>query len=513
MSGNCIWRPLLVGVVLVLSTVGTSVAEDKVILTPKPGPVPKINGPTVYGSRPGRPIIYRIPCTGQRPIRFTAAGLPASLKLDPATGIITGHAPGKRGEYAVTLTAANEHSSAHRNFKIIVGDKLALTPPMGWNHWYTFYHNITGELVRQAADAMISSGMADFGYQYVNIDDCWMVKPGAGDPMIGGQPRDAAGAIRSNKHFPDMKALTDYIHSKGLLAGIYTSPGPLTCQKYEGSYQHEETDAREFAKWGFDFLKYDWCSYGKVAGGSSLEDLQKPYSKMGDILEELDRNIVLNLCQYGRGDVWKWGAEVGGQCWRTTGDLGRQKGDRLPGFYRIGLSNAQHYEYAGPGGWNDPDYILIGSVGTPFNKDAPPQPTALTASEQYSYMSMWSLMAAPLVFSGDMRELDDFTLNVLCNAEVIDVNQDPLGKQARIVRQDDNDLVLAKPMEDGSVAVGLFNLGDTEKQIAASWQELGLKGRYRVRDLWRQKDVRDTTGKISMAVGRHGVMLVRLFPR
>ena len=482
------------------------------ILTPKPGPAPKINGPRVYGARPGRPFLFRIPATGERPIEFAAAGLPETIRLDAASGILTGRAPSRPGEYRVTLRARNRHGAARRGFKIAVGDKLALTPPMGWNHWYTHYARISDRLFREASDAMISSGMADFGYQYVNIDDCWMVKPGSADPELGGRARDEAGNILPNRRFPDMKALTDSIHAKGLKAGIYTSPGPLTCAQYEGAYGHEEADARQFAAWGFDFLKYDWCSYRKVAPGKELEHLQAPYRKMGAILASLDRDIVFNLCQYGMGEVWKWGGEVGGHCWRTTGDLGLEKGGRLPGFFRIGLRNAQHFEHARPGAWNDPDYLLIGYTGNARSQLDPPRMTSLTPDEQYAYMSMWALMAAPLFYSGDMSRLDEFTLNVLCNGEVIDIDQDPMGRQARVVRQSDEELVLAKPLEDGSVALGLFNLGESERKMAVTWQELGLKGSRRIRDVWRQRDGGRASGRYEAAVARHGVMLVRLLP-
>jgi alpha-galactosidase len=369
---------------------------------------------------------------------------------------------------------------------------------------------VTDRLLRQAADTMISSGMAEFGYQYVNIDDCWMVKPDSGNAELGGAPRDEAGAIRPNSRFPDMPALTAYIHSRGLKAGIYTSPGPRTCAGFTGSYQHEEADARKFAEWGFDILKYDWCSYRPVGDGKSLQDYRRPYELMGGILSKLDRDIVFNLCQYGMGDVWDWGGAVGGHCWRTTGDLGLEKGARLPGFYFIGFKNAEHAASARPGAWNDPDYILIGSVGDAFHNDAPPRRTSLTPDEQYSYMSMWSLMAAPLLFSGDMNHLDEFTLNVLCNAEVIGVDQDPLGRQARIIRHTGDDFVLAKPLEDGSLAVGLFNLGEAPATLSVTWAELGLEGQRRVRDLWRQKDAGNAGGHFSVAVNRHGVALVRL---
>ena len=260
-------------------------ASDQEILTPRPPLAPRINGPAVYGARPGHPFLYRIPCTGQRPIKFSAAGLPQPLNLNGQTGIITGNTPEKRGDYVVTLRATNSKGSTSRVFKIVVGDTLALTPPMGWNDWYTHYDHVTDKLLRQAADAMVASGMADYGYQYVNIDDCWMVKPGAKEADLGGEPRDSTGAIRPNGRFPDMRAMTDYIHSKGLKAGLYTSPGPLTCAGFTGTYQHEEIDARKFAEWGFDFLKYDWCYYEKVAGGTTLEHRKKPYTLMGGILK------------------------------------------------------------------------------------------------------------------------------------------------------------------------------------------------------------------------------------
>ena len=497
---------------ILLFAAALSAAATGQILTPKPPLAPEIHGPKVYGVRPGHAFLYRIPCTGRRPIRFSVEGLPASLHLDPASGILSGAGP-ERGEYRLVLHASNGEGSDKRPFKIVAGDTLALTPPMGWNDWYTHYGRITDKLMRQAADAMIASGMADYGYQYVNIDDCWMVKPGASDPEIGGDPRDASGAIRPNRRFPDMNALTAYIHAKGLKAGIYTSPGPLTCAGFTGSYQHEEIDARTFAAWGFDFLKYDYCSYRKVAGGETLAARKKPYELMGGLVGKLDRDVTFNLCQYGMSEVWKWGAECGGHCWRTTGDLGLEKSSRLPGFYAIGFKNAEHADYAGPGRWNDPDYILIGSVGDAFNVNAPPKPTSLTPDEQYTYMSMWSLMAAPLIYSGDMNHLDEFTLSLLCNPDVIDVDQDTLGTQARIVRRTADEFVLAKPLEDGSLAVGLFNLAEDRREIAVTWQELGLKAGGRVRDLWRRKDAGDADGRYSAAVNRHGVALVRLSPK
>ena len=492
-------------------TAAAADAASAQILTPKPGPAPKINGPAVYGVRPGHDFIYRIPATGERPMKFSAKGLPKPLQLDAATGIITGKTPAKRGEYAVELSASNKHGQSTRRFKLVVGDTLALTPPMGWNDWYTHYARVTDKLMRQAADTMIASGMADYGYQYVNIDDCWMTKPGSPIDELAGAPRDAAGAILPNRRFPDMPGLAAYIHSRGLKAGLYTSPGPKTCAQFTGTLNHEEVDARTFAAWGFDFLKYDWCSYGQVVKAKTVAEFRAPYDLMGGILQKLDRDVFFNLCQYGMGDVWNWGGDAGGHSWRTTGDLGLEKSSKLPGFYSIGFKNAQHAGIVRPGRWNDPDYILIGSVGDAFNIDAPAKRTTLTPDEQYSYMSMWSLMSSPLFFSGDMGALDEFTLNVLCNAEVIDVDQDALGKQGRIIRKSEDEFILAKPLEDGSLAVGLFNLSESPRKIEVSWKDLGLSAKQRVRDVWRQKDLGSAEGSYGADTPRHGVTFVRLF--
>jgi alpha-galactosidase len=477
--------------------------------TPKPLETPRLNGPRIYGARPGHPFLYRIPCTGDRPIRFSARNLPHTLKLDRKSGIISGNAPEQPGEYVVTLVASSARGKDTRPFKIVVGDKIGLTPQMGWNDWYTYYDHITAQDVHDAASAMVASGMADFGYAFVDIDDCWARKPGSTDPALSGPERDAAGNILPNSRFPDMHALTSYIHSLGLKAGIYTSPGPRTCAGFEGTYQHEQADAQQFAQWGFDLLKYDWCSYGKVAKGKTLQDLEEPYGKMGRILNGLNRDVVLNMCQYGRGDVWKWGREQGGNSWRTTDDVGVAPNTSLPGFYNVGFATALLSQYAGPGGWNDPDYILIGTVGDARNFASPARLTSLTHDEQYSYMSMWSLMAAPLIFSGDMSKLDEFTLNVLCNSEVIDIDQDSLGKQGVIVRKSDDEFILKKPLDDGSLAIGLFNLSSQPRSMAINWQEVGTQGPHAVRDVWRQKNLGSYAQGFSSQVPGHGVILVR----
>ena len=499
----------------------TSVTEEEFILTPPAPESPVINGPSRYGARPVSPFLYRIPSTGKRPVEFSVEGLPDGLNLDPATGIITGKMA-ERVTYEMVIKVRNESGEDSKPFSIVVGDTLALTPPMGWNSWYIHYDRVSDSIMRNAADQMIETGMADYGYQYVNIDDCWMIKADSDDPVIGGEMRDEDGNLLTNKRFPDMKSMTDYIHSKGLKAGTYISPGSTTCAGYAGSYGHEALDAKTFAEWGFDFLKYDWCSYGQLAQGTTREDYMAPYKVMWNELLKLDRDIVMNLCQGGMGEVWKWGGQVG-HSWRTTGDLGLSTGYGMPGYFYIGRSNAEHWEYARPGAWNDPDYILIGWVGSAF-KMGEGRKTGLTPNEQYSYMSMWSLMAAPLIFSGDMGKLDPFTLNILCNSEVIEVNQDPLGHQCKVIRETDNELIMVKDLSDGSKAVGLFHTttdlaepadyfdwGErSPASISITTAELGLGESVEIRDLWRQQDLGTFSEVFETEVPYHGVVFIRV---
>jgi alpha-galactosidase len=298
-----------------------------------------------------------------------------------------------------------------------------------------------------------------------------------------------------------MKALTDYIHSYGLKAGIYTSPGPMTCAGYGGTYGHEEQDAKQFADWGFDLLKYDWCHYSKIAKNETdLDELKKPYILMGGILKKQKRDMFFNLCQYGMGNVWEWGEEVGGHSWRTSGDLIHEP-ER---FIDIAIKNASFAKYSHPGGWNDPDFFL--------HMGKPGDPGVYTPNEQYSLVSLWSLLAAPLFYGDDLRKLDDFLLSVLCNAEIIEIDQDPLGKCARTVLLGDEAVLFVKDMEDGSKAVGLVNRSEMEIEITAKWVDLGVKGKQRVRDAWRQKDLGDFDDSFTAKVGRHATLVIRLWP-
>jgi alpha-galactosidase len=486
---------------LELSLIEREIADLVREITPSPSPLPRINGPKILGVRPGAPVLFSIPATGARPMTFEAEGLPPGAVLDPARGRLTGSIR-QPGTYAVTLRARNELGEASGRLTIVAGDRIALTPPLGWNSWNCFGADVDDAKIRAAADALVSSGLADHGWSYVNIDDCWMVQPDSEDSLLGGAPRGPDGAIRSNRKFPDMAALSAYVHDRGLRLGIYTSPGPLTCAGFTGSFGHEVQDARQFAAWEVDYLKYDWCSYGNIAKDASRPELAKPYAVMRAALDGVSRDIVYSLCQYGMGNVWEWGAQAGGNSWRTTGDIT----DTWESMSGIGFGQAGLEAFAKPGSWNDPDMLVVGWVGWG------PQlrPTRLKPFEQLTHITLWSLLASPLLIGCDLTRLDDFTTKLLTNDEVLEVNQDPLGRQARRVSQDSTLEVWAKELEDGSLAVGLFNRGETAARVTARWNDLGLTGRRNVRDLWRQKDLGSVTGELVASVARRGAVLVKL---
>lgn len=450
---------------------------------------PAVNGPRAVGGTPGRPFLFRIPATGEGPLRYAATGLPAGLTLNAETGIISGTVR-EAGTTVVEVTVTGPRGTARRALTIVAGErKLALTPPMGWNSWYACSVSVDEGMVRGAADGLVETGLAAHGYQYVCIDDSWA------------DGRDAAGAIkRIPKKFRDMKMLGDYLHSKGLKFGIYSSPGPKTCTGYEGSYGHELQDARTFAAWGVDFLKYDWCSYEAIAKDHSVAELQRPYRVMRAALDQCGRDMVYGLCQYGRGDVWMWGADVGGNLWRTTGDIGAD----WASVADIGFSQDALAPYAGPGHWNDPDMLMIAGLDDPDR--------ALTPMEELTQFTLWTLLAAPLILSCDLSQLDPWTIDLLTNDEVIAVNQDPLGEAARRRARDGSMEVWARPLWDGTLAVGLFNRGPTPAAVTAKWSDLDLKGRRRVRDLWQRKKLGEFDGAFTATVASHGAVLVKVGP-
>ena len=451
--------------------------------------MPEIHGPRVVGCSAGKPFLFKIPATSSGALRFEASGLPKGLALDHTNGIIHGRVEQAK-RTRVVLKAIGKHSSAHRVLFIDGTGTLALTPPMGWNSWNVWGTKVTAQHVRDAATSFIKSGLANYGYRHINIDDAW-----EGD-------RSASGEIQTNAKFGDMKALSDEVHGMGLLLGIYSSPGPKTCAGYTASYQHEQQDADTYAKWGIDYLKYDWCSYDTIAPNHSIPELKKPYILMGKALRSTGRDIVYSLCQYGMGDVWKWGKDVGGNLWRTTGDIF----DTYPQMAGIGFSHSDRAQYVGPGHWNDPDMLVVGKLG--WGESV--RPTRLTENEQITHISMWSLLAAPLIIGCDLTQLDSFTKDLLCNPDVIDVDQDPLGHAATRRSQDKQTEVWARPLYDGTIAVGLFNRGFWKARVTANWKDLALSGPEPVRDLWARKSLGTSNRSFSAIVPAHGALLLKI---
>ena len=350
---------------------------------------------------------------------------------------------------------------------------------MGWNSWNKFAGRVDDAAVRGMADAMAGNGMKDVGYQYINIDDTWE----AG--------RDAQGNITPNKKFPDMKALADYVHSKGLKIGIYSSPGPNTCAGYEGSFGHEEQDARTYAAWGIDYLKYDWCGARNLYAD---EEMRAVYQIMGDALLRAGRPIVYSLCQYGRAEVWKWGAAVGGNAWRTTGDIR----DTWDSMTKIGFAQDELGPWAAPGHWNDPDMLEIGNGG-------------MSDDEYRTHMSLWAILAAPLLAGNDLREMTPAILEILTNREVIAVNQDRDGKPGRRISKSGDQEVWSRPLADGGYAIGIFNRAAKPAKFSVKWSDVGEKSApTHARELWAHTDLALIGEEYSATVPSHGVVMLRI---
>ena len=370
---------------------------------------------------------------------------------------------------------------------------LALTPPMGWNSWNKFACNVSEDLIKGTADAMVKSGMKDAGYEYIVIDDCWQVSRDANSNIVADPQRFPHG----------MKAVGNYIHSVGLKFGIYSDAGSKTCQGRPGGLGHEYQDAIQYAAWGVDYLKYDWCN-------TTTQDAKSSYANIRAALDASGRSIVLSICEWGTAKPWLWGKEVGGNLWRSTGDIS----DRWEGSTKwpdgsccsngmlanldlqVGLAS-----YAGPGHWNDPDMLEVGNGG-------------MTDAEYRSHFSLWSILAAPLIAGNDLRNMRPEIQDTLTNKEVIAVDQDSLGREGERVGKDGNLEVWAKQLKDGSRAVVLFNRGGTEEKITAAWDALGYPDHLAasVRDLWQHKDLGKFTGKFSSSVASHSVVMVAVKP-
>jgi alpha-galactosidase len=504
--------------------------RDKEILTPVSHRSPRLNGPKVYGVRPGKKMIFRIPCQGERPMQFKIQGLPEGLRLDENSGIITGTVPGENGGYSMLIEAKNKHGQVSREFKIVVGDKIALTPPTGWNSWGGHMVTVTDQTMRDAADVLVETGLADVGFQYIGIDDCWMrvnqemydgrpasvLKKHAGYDYqangIIGDVRDANGNILPNGKFPDMKAMTDYIHEKGLKAGIYSSPGLQTCQRWCGSYGHERADADTYARWGFDLLKYDLCTGAKPFNelknrvpGFDHKDFWKP---MADYLLVQDHDILFNLCQYGIDYPWTWAPSIGIQSWRTGGDLNHNVKEYFEEALRI---TGELRKYSKPGQWNDPDFMYIHRIKDVQRMNEPSVEIPLNTNQRYQYVSLWAIICAPFFFSCDINEIDEFTVRMLVNADVFNINQDESGYVARVIRNKDDEILMLKEMSDGTKILAIFNRNAIEEKIVNfKWAEIKEVVAFSLFDVWRQKEAGIYPEGVSVKLSPDGVALFKL---
>jgi len=489
----------------------TNTIPASAILTPPSPDTPRINGPKVFGVRPGSPFLYSIPATGQRPMEFSADGLPAGLKLDAKTGHITGTLK-DAGEHSVTFHAKNALGSAEKPFRIVVGEQIALTPPMGWNSWNCWAGAVDQQKVLRSARAVVSSGLINHGWTYINIDDTWQ-----------GQRTGRDHALQANQKFPEMKMLCAEIHNLGLKAGIYSTPWVTSYASYPGgssdnpdgawskalanqaNHRHGTNsfavaDANQWAAWGFDYLKYDWNPNDVSHTG-----------EMSSALRKSGRDIIYSLSNAAPfKDAPDW-AQLA-NCWRTTGDIvdtwDKPSQNWQHGVAQIAFIQDSWAPVAGPGHWNDPDMLVVGYVGWGPQLHL----THLTADEQYTHISMWCLLSAPLLIGCDLERLDAFTYNLLSNDEVLAVDQDSLGKQAtRFSNYGELD-VFAKPLDDGSLAVGLVNRSAGAARVTARWADLKITGKQTVRDLWRQKDLGVFENQFEAEVASHGTVLVRVIP-
>jgi len=491
--------------------------DTQFILTPAPKSTPQINTAMVFGVRPGNPFLFKVATSGQRPIQFSAVNLPAGLNIAAETGIITG-AVAQRGNYEVTLKAKNKLGEASKKLLIKIGDTIALTPPIGWNGWNSWEAKIDQDKVLASATAMVKTGLADHGWTYVNVDDAWMGKRSGPDT-----------ALQPNEKFPDIKGMIDQIHGMGLKAGLYSTPYIASYGGYVGAssdyptggetrelfipirqpysrigkYKFEANDARQMAAWGVDFLKYDW----RIDVAST--------ERMSTALRNSGRDIVFSLSNNAPFEkVTDW-ARLSNM-YRTGPDIK----DSWTSLFNTSFVLDKWSPYTGPGHWGDADMMILGdvSIGPVMH------PTRLTPNEQYSHVSIFSLIASPMLIGCPIERLDAFTLNLLSNDEIIAINQDPLGKAARLVLEKDGFQVWKRELENGDYAVGIFNIAgygktpqsyfrwgnEQPKSFALNFNEIGLVGNFNIKDVWRQKDLGIFKGKITTSVPHHGVVMFRM---
>ena len=492
--------------------------DEKYILTPPSPKTPQINSAKVFGATPGNPFLYTIASTGSRPIQFFADNLPAGLSIDHETGTISGKLT-QRGIYLVQLRAKNKFGEAKKELKIKIGDTISLTPPMGWNGWNSWARMIDGEKVIASANAMVSKGLRDHGWNYVNIDDAWQGNRGG-----------KLNAMQANEKFPNFKKMIDDIHAMGLKVGVYSTPWITSYAgytgassnfengafpdsiknnkrafRYIGKYRFETNDALQLAEWGVDFLKYDW----RIEVNSAR--------RMSTALKSSGRDIIYSLSNSAPfSNVEEW-TKISNM-YRTGPDIR----DSWQGLYHCTFKLDKWGPYGGPGHWNDPDMMILGNVTTGTEM----HPTRLTPNEQYSHISLFALLSSPLLIGCPIDQLDEFTLNLLNNDEVIAIDQDPLGSSARLISDEDGIQTWFKKMEDGAYAVGFFNTDNYGKNPASFFRwgnekpknytvalaKIGLQGNWKVRDVWRQKNVDLVNGAINTMIPFHGVSLYYIQP-
>ena len=519
--------------------------NGKEILTPASKDVPQINGASVFGVRPGKPVFYKVAVSGIKPITYAAEGLPKEVQIDATTGWITGRAPEKISDYEITLHAENSKGKTSKKLILRVGEKICLSPPMGWNSWYVQSEGVSEQAIRDMAAAMKEKGLDQYGWTYVNIDDCWM---GERDPETK--------AIQANGKFGDMKAMVDFVNSKGFKLGIYSTTWMSTFAGYiggtapneEGDYSEfylsekerlnpyqvfgrhpsstqrgiaqvgpfwfVDRDAKQFAEWGIDYVKYDWVEVPLEKGenGNYKRDRSVIIKKTDSItnrfyndFRSLDRDIVISLSPMHNPEEDQL---VTKYCnlWRLTKDI-KAKWEDLTRVF--GDELVARYPQTRPGLYGDLDMLQIGPLGIPNRAEKEFKPSPLTASEQYFQVTLWSILSQPLLLSCNIPTMDDFDLNLVKNSEVLAINQDPLVSQGyRVENMEDSYEIWAKDLADGSKAVAFFNLSDEEQNISISAEKLGKKGK--VRDLWRQKEIGKLKNNFTVKVSPHGTAFFKV---
>ena len=486
----------------------TESKQLKYVLTPAAPATPRFNGAPVWGVRPGSPVIYRFPVSGEKPMKFTCNNLPAGLQLTES-GILSGKID-KPAILTFTVVAENAKGKASQDFTLKVGDNMiGQTPPMGWNSWNCWGLTVTQEKVISSAQALIDKGLADYGYSYINIDDGWEAPE-----------RNADGTLDANQKFPSMKGLVDWLHERGLKFGIYSSPGATTCGGYLGSLGHEKEDAEVWNKWGVDYLKYDWCSYENVRvqeNDYGFASCLRPHLVMQKYLRQQPRDIFYSLGPLGGTQVHLWGVYCDGNSWRTAGDIN----DTWKSIYNVGFcQQLGKSQYSSIGHWNDPDMLVVGKVGYGLGENTNGlRETRLTPDEQYTHITLWTLVSSNLLIGCDISQMDDFVLGLLCNNEVNVIDQDLLGKQADRTSKEGDIEVWSRPLADGGIAVGIFNVGDKDMQVdmkalinsqfstGTSTSTITSTNKT-VRDLWRQKNLSD--GELNCKIPAHGCKYLKV---